>query len=271
VAYGDEKAVGGCDGVNILELQNVSKHFGGVKALQDINIEVEEQKLTALIGPNGSGKSTLFNVVTAINSPTSGEILFKKRSIERKPSHEIIRMGVARTFQNIRLFNSMSVLENVMLGAHSRSKGGFLSAALKLPAAGREQTAVARKAIDMLEYVGMEEHIYDQAINLPYGKKRLVEIARALASEPELLLLDEPAAGMNETETESLKTLILRTGREKGISILLVEHDMKLVMGIAEWIFVLDHGQRIAAGTAAEIRKNPKVIEAYLGREVIQA
>ena len=253
--------------MNILQLRKVSKDFGGIQAMQNVDLEVDQARLTALIGPNGSGKTTLFNVVTGITRATSGNILFNGLDIGQDPPYRITMKGIARTFQNIRLFNEMSVLENVMAGQHCRTHAGLVSSMLRLKSATGEQRKAVADATELLEFVGLKEHAFNLAVNLPYGRKRLVEIARALASEPRLLLLDEPAAGMNESETERLKILIREIHGQKQISVVLVEHDMKLVMGIADWIIVLDHGQKIAEGTAGEIQENPRVIEAYLGQE----
>lgn len=251
-----------------LKIEDVTKKFGGVKALGGINLEVDSQKLTALIGPNGSGKTTLFNVITGVSRSDSGNIFFEGQDIKNEQSHIIVKKGIARTFQNVRLFNGLSVLENVMVGQHCRTKAGLFASILRLKSVIQEQKESVDSAIETLEFVGLKDDIFKMAVNLPYGKKRLVEIARALVSKPKILLLDEPAAGMNDTETDNLKRLVSEIQQTKKVSVLLVEHDMKLVMGIANWIFVLDHGVKIAEGTPVEIRNNPQVIEAYLGQEV---
>ncbi len=248
----------------MLKIQQVSKYFGGVKAIHRVSFEVEQARITGLIGPNGAGKTTLFNCITGIMPPTEGSIIFKDRPIETLPSHRINRMGIARTFQNIRIFKEMTVLENVMTGAHSRLKCGLWPALFHSPGMRREQTELAENALDLLAQVNLTPVRNQYAQNLPYGDQRRLEIARALASVPDLLLLDEPAAGMNPTETTMLMNLI-RSIRDRGITILLIEHDMKLVMSICDSIVVLDHGEKIAEGTPGEIRKDQRVIEAYLG------
>ena len=257
--------------MNDLAIQSVSKNFGGVRALDEIVMDVSAQKVTALIGPNGSGKTTLFNVITGITRANSGDILFAGESIKNKQSHVIVDMGIARTFQNIRLFNQLSVLENVMVGQHSRTKSGLFKSLFRLKSSMNEQKECVDAALEILEFVGLSEDIFQQADSLPYGKKRLVEIARALASKPKFLLLDEPAAGMNDTETDLLKKLVSDIHQKMNIPVFIIEHDMRLVMSIADWIFVLDHGTKIAEGAPEEIKKNPKVIEAYLGQEVDNA
>ncbi len=248
----------------MLKIEQVSKYFGGVKAIHRVNIEARQALITGLIGPNGAGKTTLFNCITGIIPPTEGSIVFKGRPIETLPAHRINRMGIARTFQNIRIFREMTVLENVMTGAHARLQCGLGAAVFHSPKMRREQAEVTAHAIDLLEQVNLTPVRNQYAQNLPYGDQRRLEIARALASCPELLLLDEPAAGMNPTETSLLMNLI-RSIRDRGITILLIEHDMKLVMSICDSIVVLDHGETIAEGTPGEIRRDQRVIEAYLG------
>jgi len=248
----------------ILEVNNVSKQFGGVLALKNVSFSLKKGRIKTIIGPNGAGKTTLFNVITGVFTPDYGEIFFNKISIEGLKSHQIATLGITRTFQNIELFENMTVLENVMVGRHSRTKTGFISNACKLPAAIVEEREIKRKAREYLDFVGLlprEQHL---SSSLPLGHQRYLEIARALAAEPKIILLDEPAAGLDEKETEDLIELI-RKIRDHGITILLVEHDMNLTMTVSDEIVVLDYGSMIAEGTPKEIQYNKKVIEAYLG------
>jgi branched-chain amino acid transport system ATP-binding protein len=256
----------------ILEVNNLTMQFGGLKALENINFRVEPQQTVALIGPNGAGKTTFFNCITGIYSPTRGDIFFysdtdKKYRMNGKKPNKITEMGMARTFQNIRLFNNMTVLENLMIGQHCRTHTGVLGAVLRNKRAVEEEKNVVQTGFQLLEEVNLSHRANMLAKNLPYGEQRRLEIARALATRPRLLLLDEPAAGMNPKETLALISLIQKIKQTYQISVLIIEHDMKLVMTISNQIFVLDYGKLIASGPPELIKDDPKVIQAYLGEE----
>ena len=252
---------------SILEARGVSKAFGGLVALDKVDLSVESGKITAVIGPNGAGKTTLFNLIAGVYPVSGGEIFFRGQPLKNTSAHRRAALGIARTFQNVLLFGNMNVIENIMTGQHSRSRYGFLGAALRLPRARREEETISLNAMKYLNMVGLGTHAEQDALSLPLGQQKLLAIARALATEPQLLLLDEPGAGLNTLEKRELSDIIHRI-REMGISVLLVEHDMPLVMGIAEWVIVLDSGQKIAEGTAAQVQKDERVIAAYLGEEV---
>jgi branched-chain amino acid transport system ATP-binding protein len=248
----------------LFQCRALSKHFGGLKALEKVDLAVATGAIHAVIGPNGAGKTTLFNCVTGIHPPTSGSVEIEGRDVTAFPAPRMTRLGLARTFQNIRLFKEMTALENVMVGQHPRSRAGWVGSILRLPHVKREERAIESRALEILDFAGLGDRANSWARNLAYGDQRRLEIARALATEPTLLLLDEPAAGMNPEETGRLMELIRRI-RDEGITVLLIEHDMKVVMGISDVITVLDYGERIAEGTPDEVRANPRVVEAYLG------
>ena len=257
----------------LLDIRDLTMDFGGLRAVDRVSLQVSAGEIVALIGPNGAGKTTLFNCITGLYRPTGGEIRINLpgqtgRRIDGLAPHRVTFLGLARTFQNIRLFAGMTALENVMLGRHCRTRCGLVGAILNGPAARRQEQESVELSYVLLERVGLTQFANEVAGNLPYGAQRRLEIARALATSPSLLLLDEPAAGLNPQETGELDELIVRIRDEDGVAVLLIEHDMRLVMNISERIHVLEYGKSIACGTPAEIRSNPRVIEAYLGEDV---
>src|SRR5205814_2631688 len=249
----------------LLEVRNVSVRFGGIVALDGISFDLSPRQMLGLIGPNGAGKTTLFNCLSRLYTPGSGDILFEAQSILDKPPHRIVDIGISRTFQNLALFGRMSVLDNVRVGAHRRGRSDFFSDALQLPRVVRQDRAIAQAAWDLLDYLDLRPLALHRVIDLPYGVQKRVELARALAAEPKLLLLDEPASGLNHEEVGAIGALIRSLRERLKLTVLLVEHHMQLLMSLSDWVVALNFGKRIAEGTPAEVREHPELVKAYLG------